>query len=139
MTDPPRITFVSPEEAAAEWCPAGHKVSSGARWRCHLPPGHPGQHDDNVGTRWDDPPPPERIVAALTAAGFVRHGGKAGAYDRMGWPEHTTGGTVWVPLDPSMEDYDDLYGALVRELEDAAAQGEVARKALTALGKEVAS
>lgn len=41
-------------------CLAGHVVSSGATWRCNLPEGHDGPHDDGCrahDSTWTDEPP----------------------------------------------------------------------------------
>lgn len=121
-------------DLAARLCLAAHRVSSGARWCCNLPPGHPGLHDDGCGDRWDDPPSPQQVVAGLQAAGFTRADGRNGEYVRMWWPEHVTGGTMLVTLNPDAEEYDEEMAAVRRGLEDAAARGRVAQQALDAIG-----
>jgi hypothetical protein len=71
------------KDLAGRLCLAPHRVPSGARWCCNLPPGHDGQHDDGCGDRWDDPPNPQQVVDALRAAGFTRVSGRDGVYARM--------------------------------------------------------
>lgn len=140
MTDPddgPRIAFVTEEHAANTWCPAGRPLPSGATLRCRLAPGHDGLHDDGTGT-WTDPPTPQQTLNALRAAGFTVTGGRAGVYARLDWPEHVTGGTVMVSLDPDAPEHAAEMDALRHVLEDAAARGDVARRALEGLADPAA-
>jgi hypothetical protein len=88
-----------------------------------------------ISTRVDDPPSPQQVVAGLQAAGFTRaSASRAGVYARMWWPEHVTGGTMLVTLDPEAEEHDEEMTVIRRKLEDAAARGRVAQQALDAIG-----
>jgi hypothetical protein len=88
-----------------------------------------------ISTRVDDPPSPQQVVDALRAAGFTRaSASRAGVYARMWWPEHVTGGTMLVTLDPEAEEHDEEMTVIRRKLEDAAARGRVAQQALDAIG-----
>lgn len=74
----------------------------------------------------------KRLVIALERAGWVRCGGKEGLYVRLRRPPRAWKGGVsmLVPLDPSMEDFDDLLVAVHAELELISARGRLASQVL---------
>lgn len=72
---------------------------------------------------------PERLIAAMTAAGIPELSRRTGLYARMDWPT----GLLLVPLDRSKADYADLLGDALGGLEHAVEVGAKARRVLDAL------
>lgn len=78
---------------------------------------------------------PGRLVQALVAAGWNPAGRRAGAYVRLTWPGDDRRHLL-VPLDAANGDYDDLMGAVLAELDDAASTGRAAQQVLADLAGE---
>ncbi|MFD6565356.1 hypothetical protein [Micromonospora profundi] len=73
----------------------------------------------------------ERLVAALTTAGFTVVGQRTGLYARLAWPGRDgRDGTLVVPVGVEYADYRESLAEVMGELEYAARRGEAARKAL---------
>lgn len=67
-------------------------------------------------------------MAALTAAGWVEEGRRAGSYVRLRYPG---GSMLLVPLDVTAGDHEHLMGCVLTELEYLAKVGDAATRALT--------
>jgi hypothetical protein len=74
---------------------------------------------------------PERLIDALQEAGFGWAGQRVGVYVRLSWPEHTgRDGSLIIPLDPAMADYDQLLTAAVADVTDVVRLGQAVWVAL---------
>ncbi|HEU5108825.1 MAG TPA: hypothetical protein VFT95_09735 [Micromonosporaceae bacterium] len=71
---------------------------------------------------------PERLVAALTAAGWFEVGRREGVYVRLQFADRLP---LLVPLNPANADYEDLMAEVLAELETAADYGSAAELAHT--------
>lgn len=71
---------------------------------------------------------PERLVAALLAAGWVENG-RAGPCVRMRFADHKP--TVLVPTDSTVHAFDSWMSSALRELRQMAELGNAADRALT--------
>lgn len=84
-----------------------------------------------------DPTPPiepDRLLAALEAAGFTRYSETAGVYVRMNWPKGCAPtGSIVVPLDATSPGYAEKVSILLADLARVIASGEAARKAVAHL------
>lgn len=75
----------------------------------------------------------QRLVEALTAAGFPE-AGKGRGYVRFGWPgQEPPYGPLRVPLDGDAPEFGEQWQALLWELERVVARGVAARQALSAV------
>lgn len=72
---------------------------------------------------------PDRLIAALTASGWVEDGRRTGGYVRMRWGSNPD--SLVVPTDTTAPEYDDMMTALLTGLERAAEYGSAADRALT--------
>jgi hypothetical protein len=72
---------------------------------------------------------PDRLIAALTAAGWVEVGRRAGVYVRLRYAEHDP--SLLVPLDPTAPEHEVMMGAVLMQLERLAQVGLAADRALT--------
>jgi hypothetical protein len=72
---------------------------------------------------------PDRLIDALTAAGWVEEGRRAGTYVRLTFLEHES--SLLVPLDPTAPEYAELMAGTWAELERLARLGDAAGRALT--------
>lgn len=74
---------------------------------------------------------PEALVVALVEAGWHVVGGRDGEYSRLqlvggGQPRSR----LMVPLDRSAPEFEEMWGAVIRHLEQVSSDGRAARRAL---------
>lgn len=67
-------------------------------------------------------PNPQHLVDALTMHGWVEAGRRGGVYVRMARPAWRDRSLV-VPFDTTAPEFDELWHAVIRELEDTVAVG----------------
>lgn len=73
---------------------------------------------------------PDRLVAALTAAGWVQDGGEH-AIAKFWWMAEEPPRLLVVPLDPSVPDYDGMIATVLADLQRLVDLGDAADQALT--------
>ncbi|MEV5819265.1 hypothetical protein AB0L22_08830 [Micromonospora haikouensis] len=79
----------------------------------------------------------QRLVAALTAAGFTT-AGRGRGYVRMGWPGSAElRGNLLIPTDDTAPEYAELLEAVGAQLRRAVRRGEAARSAINAYHLEM--
>jgi hypothetical protein len=72
---------------------------------------------------------PDRLIAALTAAGWAEVGGRTDAYVRLRYAVHEP--SLVVPLDPTAPEHEAMMVAALTQLERLAQAGLAADRALT--------
>jgi hypothetical protein len=72
---------------------------------------------------------PDRLIAALTAAGWAEVGGRTDAYVRLRYAVHEP--SLVVPLDPTAPEHEAMMVAALTQLERLAQVGLAADRALT--------
>jgi hypothetical protein len=85
-------------------------------------------------------PGPQRLLAALEAAGFSRYSTRPGLTVRMMWPPGITGAaSIVVPLDPDAPYYPAMARAVLTVLDQAVTAGVAAHTAVQALYPDAAT
>jgi predicted RNA binding protein YcfA (HicA-like mRNA interferase family) len=72
---------------------------------------------------------PDRLIVALTAAGWVEVGRRVGAHVRLRYADHEP--SLVVPRDPTAPEHEAMMGAVLLQLERLAQVGLAADRALT--------
>lgn len=104
---------------------ADYGVEAGARC-LNSDQAHQDTHHAGAGATAD----PQALVDALTAAGFPVAGRSRGGV-RFGWPgQEWPHGPLYVPLDASAPEFDEMWTGLLGELQRAVERGDVARRVL---------
>ncbi|WP_230395615.1 DUF5662 family protein [Plantactinospora alkalitolerans] len=78
---------------------------------------------------------PARFIEVMTANGFPESGHRSGGYVRFDWPESAPTGSVRVWVDVAAPEYEEMTGATLRELQNAAEAGRRAQAVLDALSE----